>query len=140
MLVYRNPRTSFTHFHSIFDDIFENKATNSSDNETICPIYDVIENDTEFLVSLSLPGIVKEDSSVNVEKNKLIVKAERKHNADNKYNRKEIYYGKYKESFNLPESVDRENISAEFTNGILSIKLPKILDEKLLGKKTIQIS
>ena len=127
-------------FFEIFDELFEVPTTISSNNCTSrkCPIHDVIEDDNKFTVEMILAGIKKEDVSIDIESDKLIIKAERKENKDLKYNRKETYFGKYERAFILPNNVDKENIGAEFADGILVITVPKILDDTK-GKKKVEI-
>jgi len=142
MLVFRTrPTPSISDFFEIFDELFEMPMSKSSCDCTSrkCPIHDVIESDNEFTIELVLAGIKKEDTSIDVDGQKLSIKAERKENKDLKYNRKETYFGKYERSFILPDFVDKENISASFEDGILTVIVPKILDDKKLGKKKVEI-
>ena len=121
---------------SLFEDLFDFPVIDSG---TKTPIHDVIENDKEFQVELLLAGMKKEDISINVEKDVLTIKAERKEVKDIQYNRKETYFGKYERSFNLPDNVDIENIDASLVDGILKLIIPKIeVDAKAL-KKAIEI-
>jgi HSP20 family protein len=78
-------------FNSIFDDLFEFPMVNSM---VKTPVHDVIENDKEYQVELLLAGVKKEDISIDIEKDVLTIKAERKENKDLKYNRKETFFGK----------------------------------------------
>ena len=66
-------------FTSIFDDLFELPNTNSMIKT---PVHDVIENDNEYQVHLLLAGVKKEDISVDIEKDVLTIKAERKEEKD----------------------------------------------------------
>lgn len=100
--------------------------------------HDIIENKNEYIVDYALAGFKKDDVSVNVENNVLTVEGERKANDDLNYNRKSTFYGKIKKSFALPEDVNLEKIDASFSDGILSIVIPK--DEKLKLSKTIKIN
>jgi len=125
----------------LFRDLFDDFFTFPFETPTIMqPIHDIIENDNEFLVKFHLAGIKKEDTSIDVDKNTLTIKAERKEVKDVKYNRKESFIGMYQKSFTLPETVDKDNIQASFEDGVLTTILPKIKkEEKKLSKKQIQI-
>jgi HSP20 family protein len=101
-------------------------------------VYDVIENDKEYLLEIPLAGIKKEDIKVNVEKQMLNISAERIENNEINYNRKETFFGKYEKSFKLPEDVDKENITANSVDGILKIIIPK-LEQKTNNIKVIDI-
>ena len=126
MLVRRHTNPSIKLFDTIFDDLFEFPTVNSLIKT---PIHDVIENEKEFQVELLLAGLKKEDIRIDVEKDVLTIKAERKEVKDLKYNRKETYFGKYERSFVLPDTVDKENIRASFVDGILKVVIPKLKDE-----------
>jgi HSP20 family protein len=133
MLAIRNKTNpSIRHFFNVFDDIFESSFLS---NNIPC---DIIENDKEYLIEFSLAGIKKEDISIIVEKDQLVINAERKEK-DVKYNRQQISFGKYEKIFILPDNIDTDNISSSFTDGILAIIIPKIIDEKILKKKKIEI-
>ena len=136
MLAIRRNYPTINLLDSFFDDLFNYPTINS---EVKSPIHDVIENDKEFQVEMLLAGVQKEDISIDVEKDVLIIKAERKEIKDIQYNRKQTYFGKYERQFNLPDNVDTENIDASLTDGILKLIIPKIeVDAKAL-KKAIEI-
>ena len=113
-------------FINIFDEIFESYDETSRK----CPIHDVIENDKEFIIEMILAGIDRENINLNVEDGILIIDATRPEKKDLKYNRKELYTGKYKRSFVLPDNVDVDNINAELKDGILIIIIPKLKIEE----------
>lgn len=82
----------------------------------------------QVLVTVALPGIKKEDVTVNLNDGTLIVSAERKQpelQENEQWIRNEISYGKFERTIDLPYSVDVEKVSATQENGILSIVLPK---------------
>lgn len=141
---YKRP-TTVSFFSDFFDEdytpaILNNLFQSPTFNTTsiMRPIQDIIENDKEYIVELQLAGIKKEDISIDVEKNVLTIKAERKKIEDLKYNRKESYAGKYMKSFTLPDSVDEENIGASLNDGVLIVTIPKLEDAKL-SKRQIEI-
>jgi HSP20 family protein len=117
---------------SIFDDIFDVPATTTNK-----PIHDIIENDNEYVLELILAGMKKDNVSINVKNDELIIVAERKEINDLKYNRKQSYFGKYEKSFVLPENINSENINASMEDGILKIMIPKKESNKTV--KTIEI-
>lgn len=123
-------------FTSIFDDLFEFPITNSM---VKTPVHDVIENDNEYQIEMLLAGVKKEDINIDIEKDVLTIKAERKENKDTKYNRKETFFGKYERSFILPDDVDKEKIDASLVDGVLHVIVPKLEDKSKLSKKTIEI-
>ncbi|NME81695.1 Hsp20/alpha crystallin family protein [Clostridium sp. SM-530-WT-3G] len=93
---------------------------------------DVRETDKEYLVCAELPGVNKEDISLDYINNKLIIKAKiqevHNDNRDN-YIRKERCYGEFSRSFYL-DNVNKDSIRAKFENGKLKVILPKLIKEQ----------
>ena len=92
------------------------------------PVVDIYETDThDLVVRAELPGMNREDIDVTVENNTLVLKGEKKLDAEVKeenYRRIERTYGTFHRSFTLPNTVDTGRIGAEFKNGVLTVKLP----------------
>jgi HSP20 family protein len=102
------------------------------------PAVNTRENDKSYVVELDLPGVKKDDIEITVEDNILTISGERKfknESKDNDYYKTESVYGTFSRSFTLPEKVDSENISAEMTNGVLEVVIPKLPEEANKPKK-----
>ena len=98
-------------------------------NPSWLPPVDVKENEKNYEVYLDLPGLSKNDVSIEVSERILTISGERKNTIeeDNDYGCcREVNYGKFSRSFNLPENVDENDIKAKFTNGVLSLTLKKV--------------
>jgi HSP20 family protein len=92
------------------------------------PPCDVFETAKEIVIRAELPGLKKEQVNVSVENNLLTIFGERKFEEETRrenYHRIEFAYGDFRRSFTLPQFVDPAKISAEFKEGILTLKLPK---------------
>ena len=102
------------------------------------PQINVIETDKKFKVEIAAPGMAKEDFKVELTPdNQLVVylekvaekgdDAECKECDDDKrhYLRRDFAYVSFRQVFNLPDNVDRDNITAKMKHGVLHIKLPK---------------
>jgi len=97
------------------------------------PPVDIFENENEIILSAELPGIDMKDVDVQVRENTLTLKGERKmEKAEHKenYHRVERVYGSFMRSFTLPSTVDQEKITANYTKGVLEIRLPKTAKSK----------
>ena len=97
------------------------------------PAVDIYETHESLILKAELPGIAKEDVSVEVEDNTLTLKGEKKFEAEVKeenYHRVERSYGNFQRSFTLPATVDQEKVKAKFKDGILEITLPKVEEAK----------
>jgi HSP20 family protein len=93
------------------------------------PSCDVYETDNEIVVKAEIPGMKKEDVKVSIEDNLLTLSGERKFEEETKrenYRRIERSYGAFTRSFTLPPSVDTKKVTAEFKDGLLEVKLPKL--------------
>lgn len=99
---------------------------------------DLKETKDEFVLHADLPGFEKQDISVDFEENVLTVKGERRAEEvkdDEKYHHLERSFGSFERRFMVPESlVDSTKISAKFSNGVLTVQLPK----KAKGQKDTQ--
>ena len=92
------------------------------------PAVDIFETEGHDLVlKAELPGMNREDIDVTVENSTLVLKGTKKFEAevkDENYRRIERAYGTCHRSFTLPNTVDAAKVSAEFKNGVLTVKLP----------------
>ena len=92
------------------------------------PSADIVENDNEYLIKADLPEVKKEDIDIRVENGVLTLAGERrveKSTDGEKEHRRETFYGRFARSFSLPEDVDVDKISAECSDGVLKVHLPK---------------
>jgi HSP20 family protein len=95
---------------------------------TWAPRADIHETDREVLIDLELPGIKKEDIKIEVKSNFLTVSGERKQERKTdtpEGSRLERHYGEFERSFTLPDTVSEDKITAAYSNGVLTITLPK---------------
>lgn len=90
---------------------------------------DVKENADNYEVMAELPGIAKEDIQVNIDGQLVSISAERKQEKQTKEGervlRTERYFGKVSRSFQLGQEVDEAGASGKFTDGVLTLVLPK---------------
>lgn len=140
---FKPATTTWPAFDNIFDDFFKDiSKTVGRDNSTYArPAVNIVENKEGFSIELAAPGLTKEDFNVSVEKNTLTISAnkEAKQAEDNKYRRKEFSYFSFKRSFHLPNSIDANNITAKYENGVLTLALAKKEEAKEKPARTIEI-
>ena len=94
---------------------------------TWMPAVDIYETEHALTLKAELPGVDPRDIEARVEDGTLYLKGERKFEKESKkenYHRIERTYGSFMRSFALPTSVDADKVSAEYKNGVLSLKLP----------------
>jgi HSP20 family protein len=97
---------------------------------TKLPAVNVAENDSNFTVEVVAPGFKKDDFKLKVEDDILTItgetKQENKENGNNdEYTRREYSYSSFTRSFRLPDNINDNAISANYTDGILKLQLPK---------------
>ena len=92
------------------------------------PPVDIFQNgDAEIVLKAELPDMVRDDIDVTVDKGTLTIKGEKKFAGEPKeeqFHRIERRYGAFSRSFSLPQSVDATKVSAEYKNGVLTVRLP----------------
>jgi HSP20 family protein len=119
------------------DDFFPVLQTRTSS----MPAVNVKEDDKKFSLELAVPGMDKKDLKIDINEDVLTISSESKHESEengNGYKRKEFSYSSFYRSFYIPENVNRDNIEANYKDGILTVALPKLEEEK--SKITRQVS
>lgn len=135
-LVVRKPNYRAVSRPSTIDQVFDQFFNRNlgdffgSDFLNDAPSVNVTELDHQFKIELAAPGLEKGDFNIKVEEDQLTISAEQKHeteekDAAGKFLRREFSYATFSRSFQLPENVDAENISANYKNGVLILELPK---------------
>lgn len=140
LIKYTRPNTDLFSrtFNDVMDEFFSTAANYRNDNFT--PSVDVSETEKQFEISVELPGMKKEDITVDLEKGRLTISGERKfeNKEDGKnYHRVESHYGSFSRSFYLPDTIDESTIAAKYENGILDITIDKSEDKV---KRNIEIA
>ena len=98
------------------------------------PPVDIYQNgDHEMVLKAELPDMTREDIDITLDKGTLAIKGEKKLTSDvkeDRFHRIERSYGAFSRSFSLSPSVDASRISAEYRNGVLTVRLPLREDAK----------
>ena len=116
--------------------LFEEQNRGSEESLTagaFVPPVDVYEDEHSIQLKLEVPGIDEKDLDIKVENNVLTVSGERKFEKEEKeenFRRVERRYGSFVRSFTLPTTVDSEAITADYTAGVLKLKLAKRAEAK----------
>ena len=130
---------------SIFNDFFDNNWMDKT-NAT-APAINVIESEKDYKVEVAAPGMTKDDFNIHLsEDNELVITMEKKNEnqeedkENKKYLRREFSYTKFQQALILPEDVEKDNISASVSEGVLTIDLPKRQpEEKAKVSRQIEI-
>jgi len=131
---FREFATLQDRINRVFRESYRGEAGDESlTTSTFAPAVDVYEDEHKVTLKIEVPGIEEKDIDVRVENNTLTVHGERKIEKDEKeenYRRVERQYGSFTRTFNLPQTVDTENVAANYDKGVLKISLPKKAEAK----------
>ena len=111
----------------LFGDVYRWDESVAKRGEWAPPI-DIYETEgRDLVIKAELPDMSREDIEVTVEHNTLTLSGDKKMPSDvnqEQFRRVERRYGKFNRSFTLPSTVDASKVSADYKNGVLTVKLP----------------
>jgi len=113
-----------------FDALFQDWARPGSSN---APPVDICQDDDGYVVEVELPGLNNKDFSVDVDQNLLTIASTRDESAEGVrrgYVVRERRAGSFKRSFMLPQDIDTDHISANFKDGLLTVRLQRAAKPK----------
>lgn len=132
---------------SLFDDFFGSNFWNDLYEKSgfkATPGVNVYEGKENYEIEVAAPGLEKKDFRIDVKENVLTVSSEKKEQREEKEGNKVVFsefnYSSFSRSFQLPEGVDVNKISACHQNGVLKISLPKREEYKEQAPRMIEIS
>ena len=132
---FRNVATLQDRINRLFEDAFP-RSRDIDDDVSMCawrPAVDIYETENGLVLKAELPGVKKEDVSVEIKDNILTLKGERvedKQVDEDNYYRRERCFGTFQRSFNLEQSIQPEKIKAKFKDGVLEVEIPRPEEEK----------
>ena len=112
-------------FDDIFPAVFGNEETPTM---TVRPTVDVVEGDDRILLKADMPGMEKDNIKVTVNEGVLSIegsRTEQREEKDKSLTRTERFMGALARSFTLPTWADGAKIAADYTNGVLTVTIPK---------------
>ncbi|HSV88683.1 MAG TPA: Hsp20/alpha crystallin family protein [Bacteroidales bacterium] len=116
-------------FTGMFDEMAQRAfSTGFERSSGYIPASNILEKENEFLIELFVPGLQKMDFNLQLENRLLSVSCEKKENDSQKeesYLLREFEIGGFIRSFSVPETIEKEKISASYENGVLKIIVPK---------------
>lgn len=123
--------------NSIFEEAFPISTDDGS--PSICdwrPPVDTYEEGETIVITAELPGVKKENISIDLKDNTISISGERaleENISDKKYFRRERCHGRFYRAFSLPETADPNRIAASFKDGLLKIVIHR--SEETVSKK-----
>ena len=136
------PRNSLFDQDNFLNDFWAPATSDGEGRSLFAPRVDIREKGDHFEITAELPGVSKDDIHVTLNDGVLTLEAEtRKESSeekDGKVIRQERRYGKFMRSFNLGDNVEEADISATFSDGVLTLSAPKAV-ERAPSKRRIEI-
>jgi HSP20 family protein len=133
-----NPFAELEAIREQFNKVLNSATADVKNDIAFIPVVNTREGDDAYYIEVELPGVKKEDISIDVNEDVLTISGERKikdEQKDENFYKVESAYGKFERSFNLPEDVDTDKIEAKTENGVLEIKIPKVQKVEKKPKK-----
>ena len=103
----------------------EKKVEKTRELYEVTPAVDIYENEDEILLHADMPGVVKDNVSVDIDNGTLSISGVRKLTSKSAATYEEFTDVEYVRSFSVPQSIEVEKVEAELKNGILKLHLPK---------------
>ena len=138
--LYERMPTVFEDFFKPWNEWFDNGGLFGRTMNI--PAVNITEQKNDYLVSLAVPGMKKEDFKIDIDGNMLTIssaKEETKEEKEKRFTRKEYNYSSFSRSFTLPDEVNREKIDAKYEDGVLKITLPRKEEVKNPAAKQIAV-
>ena len=119
-----NRNNPVSNYRSLFNDLWSDWGTTSK-----IPPVDVSETDKAYVIEAELAGYTQDEVHVNVDKHVLKLSSTKESNPEEDKKKKSLvrerYYRAFERSFSLPEDIDESAIEGEFSDGVLTVTLPK---------------
>ena len=133
-------RNWIENFFSETNDFMKNWEWNFSND---VPAVNVKDEEKNYLIEIAAPGMKKEDFRIELENGVLMIGAKNedsKEEKDNGYVRREFSFRNFQRSFWMPETVDSNNITAQYEQGVLKLTVPKLNLSSPSKSRSIEIS
>lgn len=96
--------------------------------ELLRPRLDIAERDGDYLISVEVPGVEEQDIRLTLDKDRLVIEGEKRQESttrEDRYQRVERAYGRFRRLLDLPADAQPEGIEATFDKGVLTITVPR---------------
>lgn len=131
-------KTLVRNYDSLLNEFF-----NNSPSPVFSPSANIRETETAYAIELAIPGFQKDNFKIEVRDRVLEVssvsESENEEKREN-YIRKEFSYSSFSRTFRLPRTVDADQISATYENGVLTLDLPKKEEAKAKEPRLISVN
>lgn len=120
--------------HSNIKDFINHSNNNYVTKNPLC---NLVESEQQFTITIAAPGLEKKDFDIRIEEDQITISSHKSENTRNTLRREEFNYAVFKRKITLPKNIDRENIKASYSLGVLILTLPK--QEAIIFNSKIEI-
>jgi len=103
------------------------------------PAINIIENKVDYILEVATPGMCKKDFEIEIDNNILKISGDKKMQDEKNYARQDFQFSRFEKTFSLPDSVKHDEISASCNDGILTIEIPTIKNNKDSNHRNIEV-
>lgn len=122
-----DPFTALAQLDSTFDELIRHSF--GTRTQHYVPGVDMATDGSDVVISMELPGVHPDDADIEVVQGRLTVSGERRDTLDQQRGRllvRELRYGTFRRSFQLPDGVDADRIEARYDNGALTVRVKDV--------------
>lgn len=128
---------------NFFDNEFSSGFLANFNKGITLPAVNIMETAEAYALEIAVPGMKKSDFTIDIDNKVLAIASSTKDTREERnanYTRREFGYSSFKRTFTLPDTVEEENVSASYEDGILKVYLPKREEAKQKPPKRVDIS
>ena len=135
-LVHWTPFSEIDRLQRQMNRLFDDTVFNNLNEQNVfshTPLAEISETEDALILKLEVPGMEAKDLDVEVTKDSVSIRGERKQEkatTENGVSKSQFRYGKFERVIPLPIRINNNNVNAEYKNGILNLTLPKAEEEK----------
>ena len=115
--------------HEVFNSPVQEVVKDQS-KKYFTPASNIIEYSDKYEIVLAVPGFRKEDMTIQLDKNNLVLSAEKKNSEEINFKHKEFNFHNFKRTFIVSDNIDKTSITASYNNGLLTVTLKKAEEAK----------
>ena len=150
-LILREPELYFDSIHNELNNFLRDTIINPAFSHQLSmkkistwrPAVEIKQSEKNYIVKVQLPGVKKDDISVELDNDFMTITAEIEEDKEEKeqkeknmkYHTCEFRYGKYKRTISFDQPIRSEEAETDYRNGILTITLPKQQIEEVKTRK-----
>jgi HSP20 family protein len=137
--VYPESHNHFRTFDSLLDEMFSGSSREVKHTKVLT---NVMESAEQYTIEIAAPGFEKSEISIDLDNVNLRIAGKHEENKEDgiDYKSLEFNFNEFEKTYELPENADYEKISAEYSNGILKVRIPKKEEAQKQSPRQISIA